>query len=110
MNTAAESANEFWVEFNSQVEKLRAAISHPPAEDTQDYVLRVKTTITELQNCKDPTSRCKRPLLVYSLATFAISILCGLPSHRSDATISTITLPAYDIKRSQDVSNMTYQI
>jgi hypothetical protein len=52
MNAAAESANEFWIEFNSQIEKLRTAISNPPADDTQDYVLRIKTTITELQNCK----------------------------------------------------------
>ena len=51
MMHAAETANEFWMEFNAQVDKLKQSLNSPPSCETQDYVLQMKTTITELQNC-----------------------------------------------------------
>lgn len=52
VSRAAESATEFWVVFNGQVENVKAALSAPPPADTADFILKLKTTMTELQQCE----------------------------------------------------------
>jgi hypothetical protein len=60
--SAAETATEFWTEFTVQVESIRELLASPPADGTQDYILRLKTASAELQHCRPANStRCLYP-------------------------------------------------
>lgn len=53
---AAETANQFWVEFGVKVEAIKSKIANPPDSATPVFILLLKESITDLQSCKLPIS------------------------------------------------------
>ena len=46
------TANEFWGVFTAQVDAVKASLRNPPDEETVQFILNVKSSITGLQQCK----------------------------------------------------------
>ena len=111
MAVAAESADQFWQEFNETVALLKSELGalSPESADIAGVLKDVKTRIAQLQSCKikfDLAFEFSRIPSKSLLSALILFVFVSLFSSVLDATISTIVLPAYDVRRSQEVRSI----
>ena len=49
---APETSNQFWIEFQTEVDQIRNQLSNPTEFATQVYIANIKANIVKLQHCK----------------------------------------------------------